>query len=178
MHVPKTIETDRLVLRTPGWEDAGDIFRYASNPEVARFVSWPPHQSIDDSYRFIALMEQRMKEGKLEEYAIFPKDLDYMIGTIGIMGLEKPRVEVGFVIDQPYWGRGYGSEALRAIIHAVFARNEYHRIEALADQENIASWKMMEKCGMKREALMKNYLWEEDKNPSLRHLYLYSILRN
>lgn len=178
MQLPHPIETDRLILKTPTWSDVPDLYRYASNPEVALYVSWHAHTRMDESYRFIARMEKMMEEGKLIEFGIYPKEVGHIIGTIGLMPKpSSPRAEVGYCIDKPYWGRGLVSEALQAVIQYGFTLEHIHRIEAIADETNIGSWRVMEKCGMERDALMKNYFYDERHENPLRNAVLYSILK-
>lgn len=178
MNIPEPIETNRLLLKTPSWSDVPDIYRYASNPDVAFFVSWHAHKHIDESYRFIARVEKLMNEGTLIEFGIYPKEVGHIIGTIGLMPkLGSPRAEVGYCIDKPYWGRGYVSEALEAVIQYGFSLDHIQRIEAIADETNIGSWRVMEKCGMTKDGLLRNYLHDDRHKNPLRNVFLYSILK-
>ncbi|MCI4668160.1 MAG: GNAT family N-acetyltransferase [Bacteroidia bacterium] len=176
MQLPEPIETERLILKTPTWADAPDIFRYASNPEVAHFLSWRAHKTVDDSYRFIAEVEKKMAEGSLIEFGIYPKELDHIIGTIGVMP-HMPRVEIGYVIDKPYWGRGYVTEAMKAIIEFAWTLENIYRIEAKADEVNIGSWRVMEKCGLKRDAMLKSYIYDERNEVPVRNMVIYSMTK-
>lgn len=84
-------------------------------------------------------------------------------------------VGVGYFIHDKYWGKGYTTEALREVIRFAFEENDVYRIEAGCLKENIASERVMQKCGLTKEADLKEYQWHDGK---LKDRVLYRLLRS
>ena len=126
------LETPRLVLRPVRRRDAEDIYSYASDPEVARYVLWEPHRSLTETR-------------------------NYVIGTIGLMWYSDTNcsAEVGYSFSREVWNRGFATEALRAVMDSVFSSLPVNRLEAQYDIRNPASGRVMEKCGMRQEGILR-----------------------
>jgi ribosomal-protein-alanine N-acetyltransferase len=132
MRARERVETDRLVLRKPHLQDAEAIFhRFAADPEVVRFVSWPRHQTVEATRTF----------------------LEFSTG----LSFETPsRAATGYVFAKEEWGNGYATEALRAITQV--ARDcGVVRLYALCHVEHGPSWRVLEKCGFVREGVLHRY---------------------
>ena len=171
-----TLETERLILRKISLNDAEDIFEYAIDPEVATYVSWEPHKSIEDSISFINSMTQRYENTGLSEWGLVYKENKKCIGTCGYMWWRPShaRAELGFALSQKYWNRGLITEALREVIKFGFEKMELNRIEARCFLTNSASEKVMQKVGMKFEGIQREGLFAKGKYQDLK---VYSILR-
>lgn len=100
-----------------------------------------------------------------------------IIGAIGLKNwsLQHSRAEVGYVLAREYWGKGYVTEALNAVLAFGFSEMELHRIEAKAVPENRGSTRVMEKAGMKFEGLLRDHQFVKGAYQSLN---LYSILKH
>ncbi|MEO0895555.1 MAG: GNAT family N-acetyltransferase [Bacteroidota bacterium] len=170
------IHTERLILQPISWQDAEDIFEYASQPEVTRFLSFSPHKSIDDSYAFISKAIGRMAEKEFIEFAIHLKESQKCMGTIGI-DKKGGTITIGYASGKPYWGKGYMTEALKGVIARSLEDESICRVDAIADVDNTASWKLMEKCGMEREGRLRNYVVVDHLEPKERDVFMYSIVR-
>ncbi len=177
--MPPTIETDNLVLRALNENDAPAMFEYTSDPEVSLYTLWSPHQTIEDTRAFIrgyAFENYRKKES--EPFGICLKDNpERVIGTCGgWWKSEKSRkMEVGYALARPYWGKGIMTEALTAVIDHLFrAYPTLERVEAHYKMENAGSGKVMEKCGMKFEGTIRSGIFSKDR---FWDMNLYSILR-
>ena len=96
-----------------------------------------------------------MKEGTGIRWGIF---LDkQLIGTCGFNSYKpKGRSIIGYDINKEYWNKGYASEAIKAISNYGFLQLEIHRIEAYVTPGNIASEKVLKKCGFEKEGLLKH----------------------
>ena len=79
------LETEDLVLRKPRMKDAGDIFRYASDEEVARYVLWDPHRSVGETRSFIHDLRSRISAGFPSSWAVELRGSGKVIGTIGFV---------------------------------------------------------------------------------------------
>lgn len=71
---PPILETDRLILRKIKLSDAQDLFEYASDPEVARYVTWDYHKSIKDSINYLRSMIRKYRNKEISEWGIVYKE--------------------------------------------------------------------------------------------------------
>jgi len=145
-----TLETDRLILRKLRLSDAEDLFEYASDPEVAKYVTWEPHKSIEDSINFIKFTHEHYEKKEGIVWGIVYKENNKVIGTCDIL-LLAPRhflAEIAYAWSRPYWGKGIMTEAVREAIKFGFEKMNLNRIQARCFPENIGSYRVMEKVGM------------------------------
>lgn len=178
MWTPPIIETERLLLRPIALADAPDIFEYASNPRVSRHVPWSTHHSIADSESFITAHVLSNYEKHIPEpWGITVKELDNkIVGTVGCRWLSQSvkSMDLGYILAEPLWGRGITTEAAHATLTWVYSNCGVNRIQARCQQENIASARVMEKLGMKREGVLRA---SEVKDGQFVDVCYYSILR-
>ncbi len=151
------LETEHLSLRPLCRRDAQDIFSYASDPEVARYVLWEPHRSLADTRAFIRYVRKLSFRGLPGSWAVVLRETGRVIGTIGFMWYSEAdcSAEIGYSLSRRHWNRGYATEALRAVICSVFSSLPLNRLEAQYDLRNPASGRVMEKCGMRREGILR-----------------------
>ena len=92
------LETEDLILRKPSMKDAKDIYRYASDPEVARYVLWNPHRSVSESRSFIRWLRGRIRAGYPSSWVAELKKTGIVIGTIGFIWYseENRSAELGY----------------------------------------------------------------------------------
>lgn len=170
------LETQRLRLRPITWGDAADIYAYAREPKVAHFMSWQASQSISESYDFIMRTIQRQQSGEEITFALEVKTSQKVIGCLSVRWQSKHHARIGYVIGSPHWGQGYTTEAVVRVNEWIFEHEDIIRIDALCDVENIGSRRVMEKAGMQREGLLRNYAVIPALAPSNRDMYLYTLL--
>ncbi|MGC1381899.1 MAG: GNAT family N-acetyltransferase [Candidatus Baltobacteraceae bacterium] len=142
------VETARLVLRR--WED-GDAALAApiyAKPEVMRYIpsgAWDGQRTA----RIVTRMRELEKEQGFGFYPVVFKASGAIIGHAGLGNLEAgAEIELAYVLDQPYWGKGLATEAARAILRHGFAATGLERIVAVAFPENERSVAVMRRCGM------------------------------
>lgn len=171
-----TLETDRLILRKLTKEDATDIFQYASDDEVARYVTWDSHKTVEDTYQFLQFAFDRYEAGQVAPWGIVYKADGKMIGTIDFLYWDQVhrRSEIGYVLAKPYWGQGIMTEAASKLLDFGFHKMELQRIEARCFVENIGSERVMQKIGMTYEGTLRKLMFIKG---SFRNLKIYSILR-
>jgi len=171
------IETERLILRKPCMEDAPAIFTaYAQDPEVTRYMTWRSHRNIEETYRIVAVMLGLWENGKAYSCAITLKGSDTVIGMIAAHP-DGFKVEIGYVLARPHWGRGYMTEAARAIVSALLAQPNVYRVFAVCDLQNPASARVMEKAGMQREGLLRKYSIHPNISDEPRDSYIYAAVK-
>ncbi|MEO0067969.1 MAG: GNAT family protein [candidate division WOR-3 bacterium] len=170
------IEIERLLLRKLKFEDAVDIFEYASAPEVTRLTIFDTHKEINDAQTFLQQAIARYEKKEALEFGIIFKPESKLVGTGGFSRLELVNGcgEVGYVLSRSYWGRGVATEALQAIIKFGFEKLKLNRIQACCFEENIASARVMEKAGMKFEGLQRQRVFAKGRYGDVR---IYALLR-
>lgn len=151
------IETDRLLLRMFAPEDAETFHRIWNDPLVMKYIDgWRP--SLEESRAGMTRLVQHWRDKGFGQWAVVLKEEGKIIGYVGFKHLEKtPEVELLYGIDSPYWNMGYTTEAAREALRFIFEKTELDRIVAVADPENIGSWRVMEKLGMRREKIARYY---------------------
>jgi RimJ/RimL family protein N-acetyltransferase len=170
------IETKRLILRdfVPGdWKAA---YEYGSDPIVVRFMPWGPN-SISQTKAFIRRVSQasRKRPRTKFEFAVILKSENRLIGGCGIriQNIKFREADMGYCFNPRFWGKGYATEAAKAVIHFGFSKLKLHRIWATCDPHNKASTRVLEKAGMKREGLLRQNVFQKG---AWRDSYLYAIL--
>lgn len=174
-HLP-SIETERLLLRKITLNDASDMFEYASNPEVSQYTMWSTHTSIEDTKYFLQSLTKMYKRRELVDWGIVHKAEKKFIGTCGFVewSMTHSRAEIGYALSRRYWGEGYMSEAVNAVIEFGFREMSLNRIMGRCEVNNIASARVMEKVGMQMEGILRQHLFVKDRYWDLK---IYSILR-
>ena len=172
-----TLETPRLLLRRMTMRDAKDIFEYSRDEEVARHVLWTAQQDISEARDYIRFMMRRYRADEPSSWGIVLKGENRLVGTIGYMDYSEDNgsVEVGYSLSRRLWNGGYMTEALRRVIDYTFDAMDINRIEAQHELSNPASGRVMEKCGMTREGVLRQRLYNKGKYVDVA---LYAILRS
>ena len=144
---PGRIETARLVLTVPQPSDIGEIFeRYASDPDVVRFVGWPCHRSLDDTAAFLAFSAAEWGSRPAGPYLIRSRANGRLLGSTGLSFDSPDKAMTGYVLAKDAWGRGYATEALAAMVGLAWSLG-VRRLLALCHPEHLASRHVLEKCG-------------------------------
>ena len=151
MKAPLHIETARLALSPPSATDAESIFEcYASDPDVTKFLGWPQHRSIADTRGFLEFGAQEWERWPAGPYLIRLRDDGRLVGGTGLSFKDDHTAVTGYVLAKDAWGKGYATEALRAMVDLA-RRLGVTRIEALCHPQHRASWRVLEKCGFIRD---------------------------
>jgi [ribosomal protein S5]-alanine N-acetyltransferase len=144
---PAILDTARLRLRTPEPGDARAIFEsYAGDPEVTQYVSWPTHRSVQDTDGFLALSALEWSRSPAGPYLICDRADGRVLGGTGLSFAAGDRVVTGYVLARDVWGRGYATEALRAMV-ALARTLAIERLHAECHADHTASRRVLEKCG-------------------------------
>lgn len=171
------LETPRLRLRIMEESDLEPLVAYRQDPEVARYQSWTPDFSMDLA---LALLRDVRgvppgTPGVWLQLAIETQDGD-IAGDIGFRRLEHdPRqAEIGFTLARRFQKQGYATEAGQRMLQYLFIDWELHRVRAVCDAQNLASARVLERLGMRREAHIVEGAWFKGEWGSE---YWYAILR-
>lgn len=149
------LKTQRLLLRPFQFDDVDDVLSYASDPQVARYVPLPQPYTHDDAVEFIA--RQVLADWSTSpSFAIVFEHR--VVGGIGLRIQESHEIaELGYALAKPHWGQGLMPEAAHAVIALGFERYALHKVYSFADTRNRRSWRVMEKLGMTREAVLRGH---------------------
>jgi [ribosomal protein S5]-alanine N-acetyltransferase len=154
---PDVVETARLRLRRPLASDAESIFaRYASDPEVTVFLSWPRHRSVQDTRAFLEASDAGWRRWPAGPYLIEARESGFLLGSTGLAFETAQHAVTGYVLARDSWGRGYATEALGAVVGLAPALG-LRRLEALCHAEHAASVRVLEKCGFVKEGLLRQH---------------------
>lgn len=143
--LPGKITTKRLVLRAPIRGDVPDLVRLADNKAIASMLATMPHPyTRADAVGFVEIVCQRADE---RIYAITLGDK--LIGSVGLSFTEGKPPDLGYWLGEPYWGKGYMTEAVRALVEAAHRTEGFEVIVAKVLAENAASANVLQKAGFK-----------------------------
>lgn len=155
------LKTKRLVLRPVNIKDAESIFAYRSDAITNQYQGWIP-KTIDDTHVFISKVSAKINVyDTWFQFAIVSSETGELIGDIGIhfLDIENYQIELGCTLAKTQQGKGFASEALRTIINYLFEDLNKHRISCSIDPHNIASIKLFEKLGFRKEAHFKHSIF-------------------
>ena len=149
--------TERLILRPMRVSDAGDMFEYAKNPDVTRYLLWRPHPNIEHTRSYLEYLAGRYRLGMHYEWAVILKEENRMIGTCGFCAVDcaNNKGEIGYVLNPQYRGREIMPEAVHRVLRFGFDMMGLHRIEARYMMGNDASRRVMDKVGMQFEGVQR-----------------------
>jgi ribosomal-protein-alanine N-acetyltransferase len=150
------IETLRLRLRRFIPEDRDDLYRLYRDPEVMKYLGKGSLTPVETDAMLSALLAQyRYGFGM---WAVIDRASNELIGRCGLGFLDQTsEVELGYLLDRAYWGRGLATEGAQAALRYGFEVVKLERIVAVAKPENIASRRVMEKLGLKYEKEARYY---------------------
>ncbi len=115
-------------------------------------------------------------ESKAYSYVITLKDSDSAIGMIALHP-DGFKIEIGYVLARPQWGKGYMTEAARAVTNWLLEQPDSYRVFAVCDVENPASARVMEKAGMIREGILHRNSIHPNVSNEPRDSYIYAIVK-
>lgn len=146
-----------MILRNLQPGDAQRMFAIRSHPSTLAFQPWNP-ASVDVVADFIeSQSDHTFDADDWLQLAIVERESGDFIGDLGIRTLDDPaQAELGITIAPDRRRKGYASEALHAIMDVLFRIRKLHRITAVADRRNAASVAMLERSGMRREAVLRD----------------------
>ena len=182
----------RLRLRRPQMDDASAIYaRYASDPEVTRYLPWRPHNDVEETRSFLSGLLDAVANGRTHAWIIESREDRRLMGFMS-MGIQSARegdllsteeesryfkVGFGFHLARSEWGWGYATEAARALVDWALDQPRVFRIWTLCDVENAASVRVLEKLGLVREGVLKRWSIRPNISPEPRDSYCYALAR-
>ncbi len=153
-------ETNRLLVRHPEGKDFRDLLRIYNRAENMRYISDGKHNwTIEELCGKIELANNDSESG-IGIFIVKQKGTGKVIGEAGLFNSfqDYKKLELGYIIDIAYWGKGYGKEICSGLVNFCFKQLNTETLIARMYAKNIASVTLSEKCGMRRieEGLAEN----------------------
>lgn len=173
----KNLETERLILRKLTVNDALEAYNnWCSSNVVDRYVTWSKHKNSDETKKLYDMWEKEYNDLTTYRWIVELKDTHELIGTIDIPSkkfMSYDACEVGYCYGEKYWGFGYATEALKAVIKFLFEECEVQIVFSGYMKNNPNSGNVMKKSGMTFEGFLRGRII--DKNGLRNDLGYYSI---
>lgn len=166
----QTCSTERLVLETVGEIDAPALFPIWSDHDVTKFTMIRNIRGIDDCKARIRRQMGWGAENSIGPFVI--KEEGRVIGYCGGRKNESDEMEIFYHIARDRWGQGLGTEIARKLVDMVFEERKASRVKAEAVVQNVASWKILERLGMKRVEVKEDAFENEE---GIFDFYVYTI---
>jgi RimJ/RimL family protein N-acetyltransferase len=153
---PVELRTERLLLRPFSEGDVDDVYAFANDPEWSRYLMNVPEE-YTRSHAQELIDRNLSREWDTNPNLAIVLDRR-VVGTTGlVVNTEHHRAEIGYSLARAHWGKGFASEAVRALIDWAFPTYGLAKVFARADARNERSWRLMEKLGMKREGILRHH---------------------
>ena len=166
--------TNRLKLRKIKKEDALELFEGIRNQEEFLYYTNKEKVSLENHLKALENIDEKYQNLDYYNWIIEELDSDKIVGMITFKVFEiNDSVEFSYAIDNRYTRKGYMSEALKIVLDFALNKMKVNRIQGGCVIENIASRKVMEKCNMHHEGILKSYLKLKD---GYHDLHMFSLV--
>lgn len=149
------LSTERLIMRPLRINDLDDIFNYSCTPNVGPNAGWKPHESKEETLEIM----NAIFLNKETVWGIEPKETGRIIGSIGLIDDQKREYDmvkmIGYAIGEPYWGKGFMTEAVNEVIKFGFEELHLAAISAYCFPFNNRSKNIIKKCNFEYEGTLK-----------------------
>lgn len=172
------IETDRLLIRAFRSEDAESMMRnWISDEYVQGMYGEPAYKTKDEVDRLLGTFIRNYQSGCHFRWGVFEKESGECIGQIAyfLVDTDNNFGEIEYCIGKAYQGRGYATEACKAVIDYGFDKIGFNKVQICVRPANTASNKVIDKCGFTYEGTLRDYFLIDGKYEGRKY---YSILRN
>lgn len=176
-----SMKTERLILRDYCEKDFMEYYNLKSDSQTMYYLQDIQLHSREEAYEdFQVVMKDIDNPGRKFYFLhIELKDSHEQVGSVGYTVLDDTPVgkivHAGYFIYPKLWGKGYMTEALKRVLEFAFSENNVYRVSTGCLAENIGSEKVMQKCGLIKEAEHIDYEWHDGKMKTRRE---YRILKN
>ena len=152
------IETARLTLRDFVQSDFDAIYAYSSDPKVTKYLFFGPRDTDSTTDYLEGLLASQVESPRLRfELAVQETASGRVIGACDLSYIESNVVDLGYMLGLPDWGKGYATEIAMALVDAAFSDLRAERVISTVDVNNRASIHVLEKIGMRWEAVFRKH---------------------
>ena len=165
-------------MREPRYSDWPSVQEYASDLKIVRYMVWGPNTPTQTKDFVRLCLRQLIKKPRRRyDWAMEVKPSGKMIGICGL-GITSPKDreggEMGYCLNRKFWGKGYTTEATKAMIRFGFQKLGLRRITATCDSQNKAAARVLEKAGMRKEGYFRRNVFQKGK---WRDTFFYAVLK-
>lgn len=172
----KELESSRLLLRRMKEEDALEIYNGFINQEGFLYYANKKRRTLDEEINSLKGIDSKYLKDDYYNWLIVEKDSNGIIGSINLRVEDiNETVEFNYVIDERYCGNGYMTEALNLVKEYCLNELRVNRFQGGCCIENLASKRVMEKCGLECEGILRNYIILCD---GYHDMYMFSVINN
>ncbi|XP_031497806.1 uncharacterized protein LOC116262482 [Nymphaea colorata] len=162
-----------ISLRPLQLTDVDDVLQWTTDPQASEFCLWDTHTCREDAVAFIR--DFAIPHPWCRAICANGRPIGSISVSIAAGGAERCRGEIGYVLSPGYWGKGITTSVVRSVAPAAFRELPgLERIQGLVASENIASQRVLEKCGFQKEGLLRKYMFLKGR---VRDIVVFSILR-
>lgn len=175
MNTP-VLKTKKLVLRAFETKDLALFAQYRAEQSVAQYQSWT-HYTYQDAIELFQSMDYATfgSTGNWYQLAITLSETDELVGDLAIHFIDNEQLEIGFTVAPAYQGQHVAFQAVSRFLNYAFADLNIHRVIAITDSKNSASFRLLEKLGFRREAhFVQNIFFKGAWGDE----YLYALLQS
>jgi ribosomal-protein-alanine N-acetyltransferase len=152
------VRTDRLHLREFVESDFHAVHAYSSDPRVTRYLFFGPRDEDGTAEYLVGLLASQRERPRFRfELAVEVIESGQVIGACDLSFIERNVVDLGYMLGIEHWGKGYATEISLALIDAAFADLRADRVISTVDVNNGASIRVLEKIGMRWEAVFRKH---------------------
>ncbi len=152
------IQTPRLQLREFTADDLEGVYAYSADPRVTRYLFFGPRDRDSTAEYLDELIASQLERPRTRfELAITEAGSRVPIGACDLSLIETNVVDLGYMLGHEHWGRGYATEVARALTEAAFSHLRAERVISTVDINNRASIRVLEKIGMRWEAVYRKH---------------------
>ncbi len=173
-----TLDTERFLLRPLEMTDVSAMHTLSNDPDVsANLADMPYPYPREAAVGTVEAMHNLAACGEAFAFALIPRtgESKELVGVIYlVVNPVNQHGELIYWIGKPYWGLGYATEAVQAVIIFAFNRLQLHRVYAHVFQHNMASSRVLQKAGMQYEGMLREHIF---KNGQFADLLCYGLLR-
>ena len=143
-------ETERLYIRYYTKTDADNFYRLNGDPAVMQYIREAKTREACDLF-LLQTIEYYVQHPQLGRWAMFTKSPDIFVGSFAVIPVENsPNIQLGYALLAEHWGKGYASESVKGGMQYAFEVMKLEKIYAITQIPNIASQKVLQKCGFKQ----------------------------
>ena len=170
------LKTGRLICRQIIDADAVALHEIWSDPEVTRYFSLEPFQSLAETREMMELLNSLPRLNQGIRWAVVWIADNAVLGTCGFHNYKPAhhRAEMGYELGRQHWGKGFMSEAAQAILRYGFTSAGFNRVEAFVNYGNQNSTRLLKRAGFHLDGLLRQYELNRGK---FADQYCYSLLK-
>jgi RimJ/RimL family protein N-acetyltransferase len=163
-HGSAELWTDHLILRRYRLDDAEQLYKsLGTDSEMNKYSGWNPYASLEMAQETVRQFIDSYNDERSYSWVMDAYGDDVVAGTIRAYDYDNNQIEVGFSVAQAWQGRGFATEALKAVLEYLTENEGISRVTAWCAADNIGSRKVLEKSGMQLVGIERGGLVVEDR---------------